>query len=396
MTDFVKANHSDAPNSGILCVAGARPNFMKVAPVMASLRQWGVPTTLVHTGQHYDGAMQDPFFAQLGIPAPAYRLDVGSASHAVQTAEVMRRFEPVLEETQPEAVLVVGDVNSTLACALVAAKAGVPVMHVEAGLRSFDRGMPEEINRLATDQFADLLFTTEREAGENLAREGIPGERIHFVGNVMIDTLHRQRAQAVPPAQSLEAHLSGMGAEAAAGDYAVVTLHRPSNVDHPPTMRRLIGALAGISHRLPVFFPVHPRARGALALPQIARIIDEAPALHRLPPLGYREMLGLVAGARLVLTDSGGLQEETTALGVPCLTLRDNTERPVTLRQGTNTLVGTDPGRILSVTEGVLGGGAKVGQIPELWDGNAADRVARVVQVWRANRAATEPREVET
>jgi len=388
--------HSPSPTGGILCVAGARPNFMKVGPVMAALAGAGVPVTLVHTGQHYDGAMQDPFFAQLGIPEPDFRLEVGSGSHAVQTGEVMRRFEPVLHQVEPEGVVVVGDVNSTLACALVAAKAGVPVMHVEAGLRSFDRRMPEEVNRILTDQLAELLFTTEPEAGENLAREGVPHERVHFVGNVMIDTLLHQRDQAAAPADTLRRYLGEDAAEAVSGPYAVLTAHRPANVDHPPTMRRLVGALAGISRRLPVIFPVHPRARKALAEPQVARILDEAPSLHCLPPLGYREMLGLVAGARMVLTDSGGLQEETTALGVPCLTLRDSTERPVTLRQGTNTLVGTEPARILSASEDILTTGGKAGRIPELWDGHAAERVAAIIQTWRQDRTDQPEREVGT
>jgi UDP-N-acetylglucosamine 2-epimerase (non-hydrolysing) len=348
----------------ILCVVGARPNFMKMAPILRALARHSVPVKLVHTGQHYDASLSDRFFEDLEIPRPDINLEVGSDSHAQQTAEVMRRFEPIVLKERPAAVLVVGDVNSTLACALVAVKEGVPVAHVEAGLRSYDRTMPEEINRVLTDQISELLFTTERSAAANLWREGIDPGRVHFVGNVMIDTLLACLARAVPP-----------GAELAAGGYAVLTLHRPSNVDDRGTLERLLGALREASLRIPIVFPVHPRTAkrietlGAAQLPAADRLILR-------PPLGYLEMLGLMRNAKLVLTDSGGLQEETTALGVPCLTLRENTERPITVEQGTNTVVGTDPARILAAVEDIFRSGGKRGRRPELWDGHAAERIA--------------------
>lgn len=366
----------------ILCVVGARPNFMKIAPVMDALLHADPPfdARLVHTGQHYDAAMNHQYFEALGIPAPDVNLEVGSASHAVQTAEIMRRFEPVLDAEQPAAVLVVGDVNSTLACALVAAKKGVPVIHVEAGLRSFDRAMPEEINRVLTDQISDLLFTTERGARDNLVREGIDEARIHFVGNVMIDTLHRNLKKAVPAAQTLSrAGLSG--AVPAAGGYAVLTLHRPSNVDDAAKLVALLGAVGEISRRLPVVFPVHPRTRAKI---EAFGLADRLPAetVWQLPPVGYLEMLGLMKDARLVLTDSGGIQEETTALGVPCITLRNNTERPITAEEGTNTIVGQDPARILAAFDDIMRNGGKAGRVPELWDGRASQRIAEILRQW--------------
>ena len=372
----------------ILCVVGARPNFMKIAPVIRAMQAASppLPVRLLHTGQHYDPEMNSQYFQALGIPDPDINLEVGSASHAVQTAEIMRRFEPVLDREQPSAVLVVGDVNSTVACALVAVKKGVAVIHVEAGLRSFDRTMPEEINRVLTDQISDLLFTTEKSARENLLREGIAASCIHFVGNVMIDTLRHNLKQAVPAMQTLSRH----GAPAADWEkkgYAVLTLHRPSNVDDPSTLRALLGAMREVGRRLPVAFPVHPRTRakieqlGAGALP-------DASSFLKLPPLGYLEMLGLMQGAKLVLTDSGGIQEETTALGVPCVTLRDNTERPITVEQGTNTLVGHDPARIVHVTDEILSSGGKAGRIPDLWDGQASSRIAAVLHDWLDRNAA--------
>jgi UDP-N-acetylglucosamine 2-epimerase (non-hydrolysing) len=306
-------------------------------------------------------------------------LEVGSAGHAVQTAQIMQRFEPVVDATQPLAVLVVGDVNSTIACALVAAKKGVPVVHVEAGLRSFDRSMPEEINRVLTDQISDLLFTTEQSARENLIREGIDDGRIHFVGNVMIDTLLGNLERAVPAAETF-ARLAGPKNPTDFKHYAVLTLHRPSNVDRPEKLRALVGAFTQISERLPVVFPVHPRTAKALKAAGVSELLGKAPGIHTSSPLSYLEMLGLMAGAKLVLTDSGGIQEETTAIGVPCLTLRENTERPITVEQGTNTVVGTDVARILATFEEILGTGGKAGRVPALWDGRAADRIRATLE----------------
>ncbi|MGF1529317.1 MAG: non-hydrolyzing UDP-N-acetylglucosamine 2-epimerase [Candidatus Competibacterales bacterium] len=365
----------------LLCVVGARPNFMKIAPLMRALGGQRPTARLVHTGQHYDVAMNEQFFRQLAIPEPDVNLEVGSGSHAVQTAEIMRRFEPVLEETPDPAVLVVGDVNSTLACALVAAKRQVPVIHVEAGLRSLDRTMPEEINRVVTDQLSSLLFTTERDALGNLTREGIDPARVHFVGNVMIDTLRFCLPQAVPPATTLAASDLARVPEA----FGVVTLHRPSNVDDPAALATLVAALKAIARRLPLLFPLHPRTRNALERADLLGALTEAVIL--LPPLGYLEMLGLTAGAKLVITDSGGLQEETTALGVPCFTLRDNTERPITLTLGTNTLVGRDIPRLHQLVDEVLSHGGKTGQIPEYWDGRAAERIVEILSPWLTHRA---------
>lgn len=372
---------SRTAGGSILCVVGARPNFIKIAPVIRALKAVipPLPVRLVHTGQHYDAAMNSQFFQALEIPDPDINLEVGSATHAVQTAEIMRRFEPVLDQEQPAAVLVVGDVNSTLACALVAVKKGIPVIHVEAGLRSFDRTMPEEINRLLTDQISDLLFTTEATARDNLLREGIPDSRIHFVGNVMIDTLRNNLKQAVPAAQTLGQH--GAPADWAERGYAVLTMHRPSNVDDADILRTLLTAIREVSRRLPVVFPMHPRTRAKIEQHQLGKVL-EAHSILKLPPVGYLEMLGLMQTARLVLTDSGGLQEETTALGVPCITLRENTERPITAEQGTNTVVGHDPARLLAVVDDVLRTGGKAGRVPELWDGRASQRIASVLREW--------------
>ncbi len=352
----------------VLCVAGARPNFMKIGPVIRALADAGLAAPLVHTGQHYDEAMNGRFFADLGLPQPDVNLEVGSGSHARQTAEIMTRFEPVLDARSPDAVLVVGDVNSTIACALVAAKKGIRVAHVEAGLRSRDRSMPEEINRVLTDQLSDFLFTTEPDALANLTAEGVDPARVFFVGNVMIDTLLANSGRAVPAAHTL----AGLGG--AAGGYVLVTLHRPSNVDDAGALARLLGCLRRMAAALPVVFPAHPRTRARIE----AAGLDIA-GLVLLPPQGYLEMLGLMRSARVVVTDSGGLQEETTALGVPCLTVRDNTERPVTITEGTNTLVGTDAAAILAAFDDVLATGGKAGRIPALWDGRAADRIARVL-----------------
>jgi UDP-N-acetylglucosamine 2-epimerase (non-hydrolysing) len=357
----------------IVCVVGARPNFMKIAPIMAAFAKHKIEAKLVHTGQHYDPAMSDSFFDQLGIPRPDVNLEVGSASHAVQTAEIMRAFEPVLDAETPKAILVVGDVNSTIACALVAAKKGVKVIHVEAGLRSYDRGMPEEVNRVLTDQISDLLFTTERAAQANLEREGIAAERVQFAGNVMIDTLRAHLARAVPASQTL--------ADIPARGYAVVTLHRPSNVDHEATFRALLETLNKVAEKLDVVFPIHPRTKATAERFGMGDLLMR-PGMRLLPPQGYLEMLGLTRDATVVLTDSGGLQEETTALGVPCITLRENTERPITIAEGTNTLTGPNPEKILQCLADILENGGKRGRIPEYWDGQAADRIAIALRAW--------------
>lgn len=364
----------------LMCVVGARPNFMKISPIMDALGSSGdIDAKLVHTGQHYDVAMDSSFFDQLQIPRPDINLEVGSASHAQQTAEIMRKFEPVLDDAKPSAILVVGDVNSTIACALVAVKKGVRVIHVEAGLRSYDRAMPEEINRVLTDQISDLLFTTEREAHDNLAKEGVDLSRVHFVGNVMIDTLLKHLSHAPAPEQVFEDR--GLGGNAVSGDYAMLTLHRPSNVDDPATLKRLLDTMVSLGERMPIIFPVHPRTQAVIQKSGLQSLLADTRVIQ-LPPLGYLEMLGLMSKARIVLTDSGGIQEETTALGVPCLTLRENTERPITVNSGTNTLVGSDPQRILAAFADVMATGGKKGRIPELWDGHAARRIVSVLEEW--------------
>lgn len=364
----------------VLCVVGARPNFMKMAPILRALASHdpAIPVLLVHTGQHYDEQMSEQLFRDLRLPRPDINLEVGSGSHAVQTAEVMRRFEPVMDEHRPSCVLVVGDVNSTLACTLVAVKKGVPVAHVEAGLRSGDRAMPEEINRVLTDAVADRLYTTERSAADNLLREGIAPERVCFAGNVMIDSLLASREAARAPAATLAAN--GTDAALIAEGYGVVTLHRPSNVDDPATLGALLQTLAQVAQQLPLVFALHPRTRGNIERFGLMPLLD-ARRTVLLPPQGYLEMVGLMAGATLLLTDSGGLQEESTALGVPCLTLRENTERPITVAQGTNTLVGRDRQAILDGVAQVLAGQGKRGRVPELWDGHAAERIA--ADLWR-------------
>lgn len=356
----------------VVNVVGARPNFMKIAPIVAELerRKDRFEQVLVHTGQHYDEAMSDAFFSDLGIPRPDINLEVGSGSHAEQTARVMMAFEPVVLERRPDWVLVVGDVNSTIAAALVATKLHVRVAHVEAGLRSRDRHMPEEINRLATDAIADLLLTPSRDADENLRNEGHPEERIVFVGNVMIDTLLAQRERARE-----SSILERLDLEP--GAYAALTLHRPSNVDSRETLAGILSALGRIAKRLPIVFPVHPRTRGrieefGLTVPEGLRLID---------PLGYLDFLRLYSESRLVLTDSGGIQEETTALGIPCLTLRENTERPITVSEGTNRVVGADPERIVTTAGAILDGAISfAGRVPELWDGRAAARIADALE----------------
>jgi len=348
-----------------LCVVGARPNFMKIKPVMDALERRGVDTVLVHTGQHYDRSMSSVFFEELGIRSPDRWLEVGSGSHAEQAARVMTALDPVLTEVGPDVVVVVGDVNSTMAAALVAAKSPARVAHVEAGLRSGDWTMPEEVNRLVTDTVCDDLLAPSPDAAENLRREGHPPERIHVVGNVMIDTLfanlERARRGDVLDRLALEP-----------GGYGLVTLHRPANVDEPGMLKNLLGALGDISARCPLVLPAHPRVA-----PQLAAL--EVPSgVHVVGPLGYLDFVAVQAGARLVLTDSGGVQEETTALGVPCLTMRDTTERPVTVTEGTNTLVGRDPARIVSEALRAIADGVSP-RCPPLWDGRAGERIADVL-----------------
>ncbi|HEX8068904.1 MAG TPA: UDP-N-acetylglucosamine 2-epimerase (non-hydrolyzing) [Pyrinomonadaceae bacterium] len=353
----------------VINVVGARPNFMKVAPIVAAMRRRAreFAPVVVHTGQHYDAQMSAAFFRDLRLPEPDVHLGVGSASHAAQTANVMLRFEPVVVEQRPDWIVVVGDVNSTLACALVGAKLGVPVAHVEAGLRSRDRTMPEELNRLLTDQLADLLLTPSPDADENLLAEGIPPARIRLVGNVMIDSLYEHLEEA---RRSTVRERLGVAGRA----YAVVTLHRPVNVDERAALTSILGALETLSARLPVVLPAHPRTRARLEeFGLLAGLRERAPQLQLSEPLGYLDFLRLMSGARLVLTDSGGLQEETTALDIPCLTLREQTERPITVTHGTNRVVGTDPARVLAAAAEVLAN-PPAGR-PPLWDGQAADRI---------------------
>jgi len=369
----------------ILVVAGARPNFVKVAPVIKALKQTGRgEVALVHTGQHYDYSMSAAFFEELFIPAPDIFLGVGSGSHGEQTARILSAFEEVLLKDPPAAVAVVGDVNSTLACALAAAKCGVPVAHVEAGLRSFDRTMPEEINRVLTDALADYLFTHSPDADENLRREGVPEERIFLVGNVMIDTLREYEAAA--RARDVAGRLGLQ-----AGGYAVCTLHRPSNVDEPGTLRTVVQILTDLQSECPVVFPMHPRTRTRLETFGLADVLLEQKNIQAIDPLGYLDFIGLMATAALVLTDSGGVQEETTALGVPCLTLRESTERPVTVTLGTNAVVGTDSNRILAAARRALNGDWPRGILPEGWDGHAAERIAAVLCAERPTLAPRRP-----
>jgi len=359
----------------ILLVVGARPNFMKMAPVVRALDATGAyELRLVHTGQHYDASMNEVFFSDLALPDPDVHLGVGSGSHAVQTGAVMQALEPVVDQIAPDLVVVVGDVNSTFAAALVATKKRIPVAHIEAGLRSFDRDMPEEINRVLTDQISDLLFTTEQDAEKNLQREGIAADKVFFVGNVMIDSLLHALPRAVPPERIFAGHDAAFGKTLQAG-FAAATLHRPANVDDPAVLQRLLTTFAAIADRLPLVLPLHPRTAKMIEQHGLSSLLDR-PALRAIPPQPYLAMVGLLKAAALVLTDSGGIQEETTGLGVPCLTLRDNTERPITVTEGTNRIVGTDPGRILGAVDDILGSEGKSGRIPPLWDGHAAERIA--------------------
>ncbi|HEY7406025.1 MAG TPA: UDP-N-acetylglucosamine 2-epimerase (non-hydrolyzing) [Candidatus Angelobacter sp.] len=353
----------------ILCVGGARPNFMKLAPLFRAFSQTsGFAPALIHTGQHYDEKMSGQFFGDLGLPAPLYNLEVGSGSHAQQTAEIMKRFEPVVLKERPHAVLVVGDVNSTAACALVAKKLNVAVIHVEAGLRSFDRSMPEEINRLVTDAIADLLLVTEESGQRNLQHEGVSADKIKFVGNLMIDSLHfqlqRSRASRILDEQGLRNKKFGL-----------ITLHRPANVDDETQLRQLLRALQEIAEaeQMPLFFPVHPRTRARMQEQQ------QSPVLHLLEPLSYTDFVALMSNAAIVFTDSGGVQEETTALGIPCLTLRNNTERPITIDQGTNRLAGTSYETIMRAWR-EMKTSPPAGRIPQFWDGHAAERCIEAIR----------------
>ena len=362
-----------------MCVVGARPNFMKAAPVIDSLRRYAdMQVMLVHTGQHYDHQMSTLFFDELGMPKPDVDLQVGSGSHGEQTGQIMMKIEPLMKAEWPDVVIVFGDVNSTIAAALCAAKLGIQVAHVEAGLRSFDRTMPEELNRILTDNLSDFLFTTEPGARKNLMREGIAEEKVHFVGNVMVDTLlkHRDRARALEMSRKLGIQ---------PGTYGLLTLHRPSNVDDESTLSEILRAIDEISKKLTIIFPCHPRTRQRLSHGSFAHLMsaekqgNDRVRLMVLDPLGYLEFLSLMADARLVMTDSGGIQEETTVLGVPCLTLRHNTERPVTVEQGTNVVVGNSGEHILAAAEKALSGTAQYARIPDLWDGKASERIAKIL-----------------
>jgi UDP-N-acetylglucosamine 2-epimerase (non-hydrolysing) len=374
----------------IINVVGARPNFMKIAPLMNEMAGHpDISPMLIHTGQHYDDKMSRSFFDDLNIPKPDINLEVGSGTHAEQTAEIMKRFEPVLLKEKPDGILVVGDVNSTIACALTASKLGIKVIHVEAGLRSYDRTMPEEINRVLTDALSDLLFTSERKAGENLLREGIHKEKIFFVGNVMIDTLleHRKKAGKSDVLRRLKLNnRKPKSRSAAPAPYALLTLHRPSNVDCVDTLGNIMEAVSVLAGWMPVIFPIHPRTKrkmedfGFMAVYEPrGKKSDNGRRIVFTEPLGYLDFLRLMADASIVLTDSGGIQEETTVLGIPCVTLRENTERPVTITEGTNRMVGTDRQRIIDECQNILNGGSRPGRVPELWDGKASQRIVNVI-----------------
>ena len=362
----------------IILVVGARPNFMKVAPVVRQLRRYPemFRTKLIHTGQHYDADMSDVFFEELDLPKPDRFLGVGSGSHAEQTGKVMIAFERVCIEERPDLVIVVGDVNSTMACAITAKKLCVPVAHVEAGLRSRDWTMPEEINRVVTDSICDLLFTPSHDANENLLREGVAPDRIHFVGNVMIDCLLQQ----LPKARH-RATLKRIGLEK--HNYAMLTLHRPSNVDDSKVLTDIVTTTIELSKKLPVVWPIHPRSRKNLENYGLLSQLKSNKELKLLNPLGYLDMLSLSRSARVIITDSGGLQEEATVLGVPCITLRDNTERPVTVEAGANKVVGNQPDKIRAALLAVLDGVKQQIRVPELWDGNASTRIANVLMARR-------------
>ncbi len=357
----------------VYLVAGTRPNFMKVAPIMRALASRGVPLRLVHTGQHFDAAMSDVFFRDLGMPAPHLALHAGGGSHAQQTAAVLVGVEKDLLAQRPQVAVVVGDVTSTLAAALAAAKLGIPVAHVEAGLRSRDWTMPEEINRVLTDRLSDLMLIPSMDARTNLEREGIDPERIVFVGNVMIDSLRYALQKPTRVLGELELEPRR---------YAVVTLHRPANVDDREALATTLDALEAIGARLPVVFPVHPRTTARAEALGLAGRMRTVPGLRIIEPVGYNDFVTLMGSAALVATDSGGIQEETTALGVPCLTLREGTERPITVEQGTNTIVGLDPARLSAEVEAILAGRGKTGQVPAGWDGKAGERIADAIEAF--------------
>ncbi|MGO9138850.1 MAG: non-hydrolyzing UDP-N-acetylglucosamine 2-epimerase [Syntrophales bacterium] len=366
----------------VINVVGARPNFMKIAPLMRAYRkhQDRIKPLLVHTGQHYDDVMSKVFFDQLEIPYPDIDLEVGSGSHAEQTGRIMVGFEKLLDEEKPDLVVVVGDVNSTMACTITAAKAGIRTAHIEAGLRSFDLSMPEEINRKVTDAICDFLFTTEPSANDNLMREGVSDERIFFVGNVMIDTLcfYLERVR------SMNLSIDGI----TEGKYATLTLHRPSNVDDPIVFSNILTAVEIIQEEVPIVFPVHPRTKKNIDVFGLARKCSHMQNLIMVEPIGYQEFLRLNITAKFAMTDSGGLQEETTYLGIPCLTIRDNTERPITIELGTNILTGAEPGKILEQFERIMNGSFKKGSRPQLWDGHASDRIAsQLVRLMSAEKS---------
>lgn len=359
----------------LISVVGARPNFIKIAPIHKAFISFTdrINHIICHTGQHFDKNMSDIFFNELRIPEPHYNLGISGGSHAVQTAQIMVEFENVLVKEKPDLVIVPGDVNSTLAASLVAAKLNIPVAHVESGLRSFDRSMPEEINRVLTDLISDLLFVSEASGMNNLKNEGIQGDKVYFVGNVMIDSL----VSFLPLIQKVDINRSfGLHPK----NYALVTLHRPSNVDDPRKLEEYVDILNKMAETIPVMFPVHPRTRNHL---ETHRLIDRMhPSLTLTDPVGYIDFLAMVSNARLILTDSGGIQEESTFLGVPCITCRENTERPVTVEIGTNFLVGTDGAKILKTFNEIMEGRSKKGSIPELWDGNTANRIAHIIDQW--------------
>lgn len=383
----------------IINIVGARPNFMKIAPIVDAIDKHNgqlennspryIESVLVHTGQHYDEKMSRSFFDDLEIPRPDIDLEVGSGTHAEQTAEIMKRFEPVLQRERPDYILVVGDVNSTIACALTASKLGVKIIHVEAGLRSFDRNMPEEINRVLTDAISDILFVTERSGEENLLTEGISKDKIYFVGNVMIDTLlkHREKAKKTDILFRLGLLNSKPGTQNSKPEpYAVLTLHRPSNVDNEETLKNIFDAVEEISEKLPVIFPVHPRTRKNLydfGLESVYKFRNKGDNAEKgiilIEPVGYLDFLNLTSNSSLVLSDSGGIQEETTVLGIPCITLRENTERPATVTEGSNHIVGTSKKKIVQESFKALKSSGKKGRIPEFWDGKAAERIVEII-----------------
>ena len=362
-----------------MIVVGARPNFIKAAPIIDCMKRYNdfLEPTLIHTGQHYDKKLSQLFFDELKLPKPDIYLGVSSGSHAVQTAKIMVEFEQIVNENRPDIVVVMGDVNSTIACALVAAKCHIPIAHVEAGLRSFDMGMPEEINRILTDRISDFLFVTETSGFQNLIKEGVDQERIFFVGNVMIDTLlaHMKIAQERPI-------LNELGLEAQ--KYALLTLHRPDNVDNEKLLSEMVAALAVLSNRIPIIFPCHPRTRLNIDKFNLSSYFDDD-KFRLVEPAGYLDFLKLQSAAAMVLTDSGGVQEETTILNVPCLTLRKNTERPVTITEGTNILVGPYPDKIVAAAIDILNGNIKTGSIPKYWDGRAAERIVEIFLNIRKN-----------